>query len=102
MKVVNITRNIVMSKNDLELFDRKILVATKGLQPYVLNYFKTMVGTNATILAEYIIAARSEFNISNNYRKETIKDPFTLSKFFNHEKSFKEMFKKTFYYTLLV
>jgi hypothetical protein len=61
-----------------------------------------MVGTNAIILAEYIIAARSEVNISNNYRKETIKDLFTLSKFFKHQKSFKEMFKKTFYYTLLV
>jgi site-specific recombinase XerD len=42
-------------------------------------------------LADYIIAARSESNISDNYKKEIIKDLFKLSEFFNHQKSFKEI-----------
>jgi hypothetical protein len=55
------------------VFDRKIEVATEGLQPYISNYFKVLGITNSTILADYIIAARSESTISDSYRKETIK-----------------------------
>jgi integrase len=78
-------------KQKEELFDSRIHTATEGLQPFVLNYFKTIGTTNRTILADYVIAARSESNISDTYRKEIIKDLFTLSKFFGHEKSFKGM-----------
>ena len=75
----------------MDLFDGKTCSATEGLQPFVLNYLKTMGLTNGTILADYIIAARTESNISDTYRKEVIKDLFVLSKFFGHEKSFKDM-----------
>ncbi|MFL6397864.1 MAG: hypothetical protein ACJ706_12040, partial [Nitrososphaeraceae archaeon] len=61
--------------------DSKIHAATEGLQPFVLNYFKTIGTIKSTILADYIIAARSESNISDTSRKEIIKDLFTLSKF---------------------
>jgi hypothetical protein len=44
-------------------------------------------------LADYIIATRSESNISDNYKKEIIKDLFKLSEFFNHHKSFEEMIR---------
>jgi len=71
------------------LFDSKISTVTEGLQSNVSTYFKTIGMTNATILADYIIAARSEFNVSDTYRREIIKDLFLLSKFFRHEKSFK-------------
>lgn len=72
-------------------FDRKIELVKEGLQPYISNYFKILGIINGTILADYIIAARSESNISDNYKKEIIKDLFKLSEFFNHQKSFKEI-----------
>ena len=72
-------------------FNRKIELVTEGLQPYILNYFKILGIIDGTILADYVIAARSESNISDNYKKEIIKDLFKLSEFFNHQKSFKEM-----------
>jgi integrase/recombinase XerD len=50
-----------------------------------------MGATNGTILADYVIAAKTESNISDTYRKEIIKDLFVLSRFFGHEKSFKDM-----------
>jgi site-specific recombinase XerD len=71
--------------------DRKIRLVTEGLQPYILNYFKILGIINGTILADYIIAARSESNASDNYKKEIIKDLFKLSEFFDHQKSFKEI-----------
>ncbi|MFL6322159.1 MAG: hypothetical protein ACJ72Q_17020 [Nitrososphaeraceae archaeon] len=78
-------------QKELELFDRKVLVAIEGLQPFVLNYFKAIGAANGTILADYAIAARNESNISDLYRKEMIKDLFALSKFFGHKKSYRDM-----------
>jgi hypothetical protein len=78
-------------QTELELYDSEIHAATEGLQPFVLNYFKTIGTINGIILADYVIAARSESNISDTYRKEIIKDLFTLSKFFGQEKSFKDL-----------
>ena len=57
-----------------------ISAATEGLQSYVSNYFKTMGIINGTVLADYVITTRSESNVSDTYRRETIKDLFTLSK----------------------
>ena len=65
-------------QKELELFDRKVLAAIEGLQPFVLNYFKAIGIANGTILADYAIAARNESNISDLYRKEMIKDLFML------------------------
>ena len=76
-------------KEVLAAFDRKIESVTEGLQPYISNYFKVLGIINSTIVADYIIAARSESNISDNYKKEIIKDLFKVSEFFSHEKSFK-------------
>ena len=83
--------DITQKQKELELFDSKISTAIEGLQPSVSNYFKTIGITNGTILAEYAITIRSESNVSDTYRREVIKDLFTLSKFFGHEKSFKDI-----------
>jgi hypothetical protein len=83
------TTMLSQKQKELELFVSKISAATEGLQSYVSNYFKTMGIINGTVLADYVIATRSESNVSDTYRRETIKDLFTLSKFFGHEKSFK-------------
>ncbi len=83
--------SLLPSQKEVAAFDRKIELVTEGLQPYISNYFKILRILNGTILADYIIAARSESNISDNYKKEIIKDLFKLSEFFNHQKLFKEM-----------
>ena len=69
--------------------------------PNILNYyFKKLLEeekeeqgkVNAAIIADYIIAVtRTESNISDNFRREVIKDLFKLSEFFNHKKTFKEI-----------
>jgi hypothetical protein len=74
-------------QKEVELVDGKITAATEGLQPCVSNYFKTIGIINGTILADYVIATRREPNPSDTYRREIIKDLFTLSKFFGHQKS---------------
>jgi site-specific recombinase XerD len=84
---------LASSQKEVAAFDRKLESVKEGLQPYISNYFKILGITNGTILADYIIATRSESNISDNYRKEIIKDLFKLSEFFNHQKSFEEMIR---------
>ena len=83
--------SLLPSQKEVAAFDRKIELVKEGLQPYISNYFKILGIINGTILADYIIAARSESNISDNYKKEIIKDLFKLSEFFNYKKSFKEI-----------
>jgi integrase/recombinase XerD len=45
---------------------------------------------NGILLADYIIPARYESNISYAYRREAIKD-LCIIQFFGHKKSFKDM-----------
>jgi hypothetical protein len=80
-------------QKEIDLFDVKAHTATQGLQPFVLNYFRTMGVTNGTIVADYVIAAKTKSNISDTYRKEIIKDLCVLSRFFRHERSFKDMIR---------
>jgi hypothetical protein len=53
-------------------------------------------------LTDYIIATRSESNISDNYKKEIIKDLFKLSELINYQKSFKEITRDDLLFTLTV
>ena len=93
---------LASSQKEVAAFDRKIELVKEGLQPYISNYFKILGIINGTILADYIIATRSESNISDNYKKEIIKDLFKLSEFFNHQKSFKEITRDDLLFTLTV
>ena len=72
MKLVNITRKIVASKKDVEVFNSKVFGASEGLQPYISNYVKKMWMTNATILADYIIAAKMLKRTSFLFKKGDI------------------------------
>jgi hypothetical protein len=53
-------------------------------------------------LTDYIIATRSESNISDNYKKEIIKDLFKLSELINYQKSFKEITRDDLLFILTV
>lgn len=55
------------------LFDRKIEIASEGLNSRFSNYFyKIPLKQNALTLASYIISMKSEINPSNNYRMSVI------------------------------
>jgi hypothetical protein len=64
--------NSTVSNNPL--FERKLELATEGLEPSFVNKLKTAVSNdNALIIANYIIAMKTEINPSDKYRIITSK-----------------------------
>jgi integrase len=72
------------------LFDRKIEIATEGLIPYFSKLCYELPHENALTIANYIISMKTEINPSPNYRKESIRSLYQLSKYCNH-KSFRSL-----------
>ncbi len=73
------------------LFDQKLVVATKGLEPYFLNHLKTKLSQEyAIIICDYIASMRIETNLSDNHRRDVITSLKILSQFLVN-KPFKEM-----------
>jgi len=72
------------------LFDRKIEIATEGLIPYFSKLCYELPHENALTIANYIISMKAEINPSPNYRKESIRSLYQLSKYCNH-KSFRSL-----------
>ena len=79
----------IVSKSDA-LFDRKIDLATEGLQPFLVSRLKKLPQENAFTIVEYIISMKNEFNLSDNYRKDLIEVLYGFSKY-NNNKPFKEL-----------
>jgi hypothetical protein len=74
------------------LFDRKIDIATEGLELQYVNRLRTLQPENAMIVVNYIRAMRTEINLSDNYRKLNIFLLSDISKFHNdNNQSFKQM-----------
>jgi integrase/recombinase XerD len=71
------------------LFDRKIDIATEGLEMQYVNRLRTLQPENAMIVVNYIQAMRTEINLSDNYRKLNIFLLSDISKF--HNKPIKQM-----------
>jgi integrase len=65
------------------LFDRKIDIATEGLELQYVNRLRTLHPENAMIVFNYIQAMRTEINLSDNYRRLNIFLLSDLSKFHN-------------------
>ena len=70
--------DIVSSQRDA-LFDRKIGLATEGLQPFLVSRLKRLPQENALTLVDYIISMKNEINLSDNYRKLNIYTLYSLS-----------------------
>ncbi|PWU78838.1 MAG: hypothetical protein DLM72_20425 [Candidatus Nitrosopolaris wilkensis] len=69
-----------------EQFERKIDFATTGLQPFIHRDLTENVSPkNAQTIAEYILAMKTETNLSDNYRSTIIRILSTLSKFHNNK-----------------
>ncbi len=73
-----------------EILDRKIEEATANLRPRYVKVLHIISEENATIIADYISAARIEVNLSDHYRKDLIQ---VLSLFSRHagNKHFRQM-----------
>ncbi|HET7284242.1 MAG TPA: hypothetical protein VFI70_06105 [Nitrososphaeraceae archaeon] len=82
--------NSTVSNNPL--FERKLELATEALEPSFVNKLKTAVSNdNALIIANYIIAMKTEINPSDKYRINNIQTLAKLSQFFKNQISFKQM-----------
>lgn len=94
IELVNNTTTLVSdSKNDLGdvLFDRKVEIASEGLiSCYSKCFHKIPSKKNALILADYVIAMKSEINLADNYRREVIQKLSGLS-IYHGKISFKDM-----------
>lgn len=59
------------------LFDIKIKMVTAGLIPYYRRLLKDISKENALTIAKYILALKTEINLSDQYRQDII---YLLSK----------------------
>jgi integrase/recombinase XerD len=84
-KQVHIDQN--HNQNQNALFDRKIDLTTAGLQQYYNKHLRDISVENASVICDYIGVMKTEINLSNNYRRLTIRLLVQLSRFHN-QKSF--------------
>ena len=71
------------------LFDRKIDLVTAGLREGHANYLRHQVSQdNALIICNYILAMKTEINLSDSYRRINLKTLGNFSKF-HYQKPFK-------------
>jgi hypothetical protein len=70
------------------LFDRKIDLITSGLQPFLNRFLKDeneVSKDNAIIIYNYIMAMKTEINLSDNYRRTTLVLLIRLSRFLQNK-----------------
>ena len=73
-----------LNQNTDTLFDRKVDLVTAGLQQHNNNYLRDesqVSRENALAICNYILAMKTEINLSDNYRGVTIRLLVRLSKF---------------------
>jgi integrase len=82
--------NDITNDNENELLDRKILEATAGLRTCYAKVLYILTEENATIIADYISALKTEVNPTDHYRMDQIQ---TLSLFsrYTGNKPFRQM-----------
>jgi len=68
------------------IINRRISLATEGLQPYIENWLRIRTSNeNALTISEYVLSLRSEINPSQNYTKIQIRALVELSKYLNQK-----------------
>ena|SRR6187200_717768 len=92
------SKNTATNSKDA-LFDRKIDIATEGLELQYVNRLRNLRPENAMTIVNYIHAMRTEINLSDNYRRLNIFLLSSISKFHNsNNKSFKQMSRGIYYH----
>jgi integrase len=72
------------------LFERMIEVVTSGLIPYYQKLLYKISQDNASTIVDYIMSMRTEVNLADNYRQNTISQLAQFS-IFCHNKPFKQI-----------
>jgi hypothetical protein len=80
----------LLKQQSNEILDRRIEETAAGLRPSYAKVLRIIPEENASIIIDYISAARIEVNLSDHYRKDLIQ---ALSIFSRHtgNKNFREM-----------
>jgi hypothetical protein len=89
--VLTINNPSKMNAEQLLNLEKKIDDITKGLdKAWFKNLRDGLPAENAIVICNYIIAMRTELNPADNYRRDSIKMPYLLSRFLKN-KPFSEM-----------
>jgi integrase/recombinase XerD len=76
---------------DMVIIERKISLATEGLQHYVSNWLRIKTSNeNALTISEYVLLLKTEINPSQNYKKIQIQALVELSDYLD-QKPFKQL-----------
>jgi integrase len=73
------------------LFDRKIGLVTEGIDSFFGSKLRELPEDNALTIVNYILSLKNEINLSDGYRKLNIYVFYSISKFFNNRKTYKEL-----------
>ena len=85
------TLSAVNGTTDVITCNRKISLATEGLEPYVENWLKIKTSNyNALTISEYVLSLRREINPSQNYTKMQIQALVELSEY-SKQKPFEQL-----------
>ena len=88
-KTVSSTNN--NTSTTMEIIERKIGLATEGLQRYVGNWLRMQTSNeNAITISDYVLLLKREINPSQNYRKIQIQALVELSEYLK-QKPFKQL-----------
>ena len=81
----------VNGTTDVKTINKRISLATEGLQPYVENWLRIKTSNkNALTISEYVLSLRREINPSQNYTKMQIQTLVELSEY-SKQKLFKKL-----------
>jgi hypothetical protein len=74
--------------------ERKINLATDGLQQRYSNLLIRVSEENALVVADFILKMNTEINLSDSHRINILNILSTLSHFYDNKKPFKEMMRQ--------
>jgi hypothetical protein len=81
------------TNNKDPLFDRKIDLVTEGIGAFFDSKLRELPDNNALTIIDYILSMKNEINLSDGYRKLNIYALYSISKFFNNRKQYKELLR---------
>jgi hypothetical protein len=84
------------------LFDRKIDLVIEGIELFFGSKLRELLEDNALTIVNYVLSMRNEINLFDGHRKLNIYVFYSLSKFFNNRKSYKELVRDICYSFLIV
>jgi hypothetical protein len=81
------------TNNNDPLFDRRIDLVTEGIGAFFDSKLRELPYNNALTIIDYILSMKNEINLSDGYRKLNIYALYSISKFFNNGKPYKELLR---------